>query len=135
MANQPLSPENIARLKALQTRFAEHSVTRGSAPNDGDRMDRATAGLEQFRQWCLSQSEYGEEVILRRCPVCGAEEYLDTSGRLKLDHHFPQHNPITVPAHDGEAMPVRRSYTDRDTDDDDDDRIFGTRRRAAGYGT
>ena len=128
---QPLSPESIARLKALQARFAEHSATRGSAAQPNEHMERATAALERFRQWCLDRSEYGEEIILRRCGTCGAEEYLDeASGRIKLDHHYGPHNPITMPAQEGEALPVRRSFGERD---DDDGAIFGTPRRAAGY--
>lgn len=127
---KPLSPESIARLKALQGRFAEHSVTRGGPqPNGG--MDRAGEALERLRQWALSKSPYGEEIILHRCNTCGAVEYVDeASGRLKLDHIFAKHQPITVPAHEGEVMPVRRPFGERD---DDDDAIFGSPRRAAGY--
>lgn len=127
---QPLSPESIARLRALQGRFADHSATRGSNRSQGE--ESTSDALLRLRQWALDRSAYGEEIILNRCGVCGAEEYVSPSGRIMLEHRFERHHPTTVPAHEGEAMPVRRAFGESDRDDEE---IFGipTPRRAAGY--
>jgi hypothetical protein len=129
--HRTLTPGEIARLQAAQRaltgRFADHSATKGAPPSqspDGD-------ALRRLQSWALERAPYGAEVILRRCEVCGAEEYTNEAGRILIDHRYGPHHPTTVPAHEGEALPVRRSFGERD----DDDEIFGipTPRRAAGY--
>ena len=49
------------------------------------------------------RSRYGAEIVLRTCPICGAEEGFSPAGRLVMRHGYERHTAATY-----EVQPLAR---------------------------